>query len=279
MARPIGHVNPIRVEQVGEQLGAVDQARAGPGEGGRPVDRPDPLGAGRRDLGGVTTPAPSLACRASQPQGIATTTSGLDAAISSQSRSGTCRHARRAAARRPPISIISGTQWPPVKGGSSHSSGRTVGRSAPSTAVRTACQPPLEREAKRVGSVVDARDLAEPADVVEHLVEVVRVERDDPRPALQPGGHGDDVVIGDGAHLAERLGDDQVDVELRQRRLVEGVEMLALAGQPPDGGVDLARCEVVGHEASRQMTLAGRLGGVVALVGDGDDLIAQAEGE
>ena len=55
--------------------------------------------------------------------------------------------------------------------------------------------------------------------------------------------------------------------------------MSALAGEAPDLGVDLAGGQSLGDQAPGQMTLAGGLGRVVALVGDGDDLIAQAEGE
>ena len=55
--------------------------------------------------------------------------------------------------------------------------------------------------------------------------------------------------------------------------------MAALARQAPDLGVDLAGRESLGHQAPGQMRLAGGLRRVVALVGDGDDLIAQTEGE
>ena len=52
--------------------------------------------------------------------------------------------------------------------------------------------------------------------------------------------------------------------------------MSALSCQPPHLSVDLPGRESLGYEASRQMTLARGLRRVVALVGDGDDLIAQA---
>ncbi len=55
--------------------------------------------------------------------------------------------------------------------------------------------------------------------------------------------------------------------------------MSPLAGQPPDLGVDLARGQSLGYEAPGQMTLARGLRRVVALVGDSDDLLPQAEGE
>ena len=44
-----GRVHQVRVQQVAEQLDAVDQARAGLGEGGGGVDREDPLGPERGD--------------------------------------------------------------------------------------------------------------------------------------------------------------------------------------------------------------------------------------
>ena len=55
--------------------------------------------------------------------------------------------------------------------------------------------------------------------------------------------------------------------------------MASFAHQPPHLPVDLGCREPLGHETARQMTLAGGLGGVVALVGDGDDVLSEAEGE
>ena len=83
--RRSGALNPIRVEQMGEELGPLDQPRTGAREGGGRVDRPD---AARR-----RAPRPARQCLStswtgpraqSQPHGIATTTSGPGGASSSQ---------------------------------------------------------------------------------------------------------------------------------------------------------------------------------------------------
>ena len=130
-----------------------------------------------------------------------------------------------------------------------------------------------------VGAIGDPGDLAEARDVGEHLVQVGRIQRDHLRMGGKPGRDGHDVVVGDGADLADGLGHDQVDLQLSQSRFIELVEVAALAGQPPDLGVDLAGREPLGDKAPGQMALAGGLWRVVTLVGDGHDLIAQAEGE
>ena len=95
----------------------------------------------------------------------------------------------------------------------------------------------------------------------------------------QPLGHRDDVVERDGAHLADRLRDDQVHVELLERRLVELVERLAAAGALAHRGVDLGGRQPLRDHAAREM---GELLGarrVVTLVGDRGDAVAEAERE
>ena len=56
----------------------------------------------------------------------------------------TCAPARRSRRRRPAASIISGTQWPPMNTGSSHSSAATRGRRAPATRRADGLDPRLE---------------------------------------------------------------------------------------------------------------------------------------
>ena len=72
---------------------------------------------------------------------------------------------------------------------------------------------------------------------------VVRVERDDLRVARDPARDGDDVVVGDGAHGAQLLGDDQVGLELGQGLLVELVDRLAALRALAHRGVDLGRAQ------------------------------------
>ena len=59
----------------------------------------------------------------------------------------------------------------------------------------------------------------------------------------EPAGDRADVVVGDRAHRAQCLGDDQVDVEAGERLLVELVQGAALGGHLTHRGVDLARRE------------------------------------
>ena len=91
--------------------------------------------------------------------------------------------------------------------------------------------------------------------------------------------HRDDVVVGDGADLADRLGDDQVRRQLRQTFLVEAVEGPAFADHLLDGGIDLSRVEPLRQDGRGQVRQLGRRGWVVALVGDADDAVAEAERE
>ena len=94
----------------------------------------------------------------------------------------------------PAIEIISGTQWPPTKGGSSHSSAMTRGRGAPPTARAHRRQPALELAPQLVRGRLDAGRLAEPDHVLEHLAEGARVLLQDrgagpaagPRPRPRP---------------------------------------------------------------------------------------------
>ncbi len=235
---------------MGEQLGALDQPRARSREGGGGVHRPDSprLGGGRARVACSCTS--STARWASQPQGIATTTSGRAAASSSQPAVRDFVPALPRASSPPALSIISGTQWPPMNGGSSHSSASTRGRGAPATASRTAVKAGLEPRAKLGRLLGGARGIAQPADVGEHLGEPLGVERDHRRAGGEALGDRDHVVVGDRADLADRLGDDQVHLELAQGRLVELVEMAALAGALPHRGVDLPRRETLGDDAA-----------------------------
>ena len=121
--------------------------------------------------------------------------------------------------------------------------------------------------------------LGERADVAEHLAERVRVERDHLRLGLDPLRDRDDVVVGDRADRAQRLRDDQVGLQLAQPRLVERVDRLALLGQLAHGAVDLAGLEPGADQVARDLGQLERRRGVVALVGDGGDLVAEPERE
>ena len=127
----------------------------------------------------------------------------------------------------------------------------------------------------------DPGRLAKAGDVGEHLRRGSTGSSEiTARLARQPGGDRDDVVVGDGADLADRLGDDQVRLELapaQARRARRGggprrVRRLTAASISPAESPSGTRLRV-------RWGVARRLGRVVALVGDRDDLIAEAEGE
>ncbi len=121
--------------------------------------------------------------------------------------------------------------------------------------------------------------LGERADVAQDLAERVRVERDDRGPGVQPLGDRADVVVGDRAHRAQRLGDDQVGLELREAVLVQLVDGAALLRQLAHRAVDLRGRQPGADHVARDLGQAEHLGRVVALVRDGGNLAAEAEGE
>ena len=149
------------------------------------------------------------ASAAYSPQGITTTTSGRAAATSSQ----------RTVARRSPRPVPSGVDAAGELDHLRHPVAAGEGRveplerdapapaSAPATASRTASSRALELGPQR-GSPASAAP-ATPAErdgVVEDLAERRGVEREDARLGRQPLGDGADVVVGDGADLAELPG-------------------------------------------------------------------------
>ena len=107
----------------------------------------------------------------------------------------------------------------------------------------------------------------------------MRVERDHRRLGVQRLGHRAHVVDRHGAHGAQRLRDDQVGLQPAQRVLVELVDRPALLGQLPHRAVDLRRGQAAADDIARHPRALARLLRVVALVGDGGDVVADPEGE
>ena len=91
--------------------------------------------------------------------------------------------------------------------------------------------------------VLRVRGLGERAHVAQHLAERVRIQREHLRGGIEPLRDGADVVLGDGAHGAERLGDDQVRLQVLQLALVELVDRAALLGELAYRAVDLRGLE------------------------------------
>ena len=95
--------------------------------------------------------------------------------------------------------------------------------------------------------------LGDRADVAHRLPERVRIERDDPGPARDALGDLDDVLVGDGAHLAQLLSDDEVRSQVAQAALIELVDRQSLLGALAHGRVDLARAEPRGQHVARDV--------------------------
>ena len=133
--------------------------------------------------------------------------------------------------------------------------------------------------AQTLAALADAGGDREPDEVVEDLVEGPGIERDHVGPAGQARGDRADVVVGDGADRAQRLGHDQVGLELEERSLVELVERLTATDEVAHPTVDLGGLEPLRNDAAGQGRERRGLGRMVALVGDGDDLAAEPERE
>ena len=172
-----------------------------------------------------------------------------------------------------------GTQCPPTKTGSSHSMHRTRGldstgamaaatrstrsRSPATTDSACACRPvscPTRWIVSRISSrVVGSR---------ETMAESLRAMRT----ALL------DLLVGDRADVAELLGEDQVRRQPLQELPVQVVD----AAPPVDGGADVpvylrAGAARVVDRAAGDAGLADDGGRVIALVGDGYQLVLQAQ--
>ena len=158
-AKPMlpGRVDQVGVEEVAEQLDAVDQARPGPGEGRGGVDREDPRGAERGDLLPVLQRLRVGVARRTSRRASRSTTSGSRPASAPQPTSGDFRPGGPATSSPPAIEIISGIQWPPTKGGSSHSSAITRGLAGAGDRGADGRQPALELAAQLVAPAARSR--------------------------------------------------------------------------------------------------------------------------
>ena len=108
----------------------------------------------------------------------------------------------------------------------------------------------------------------------EHLVDGVRVDRQDVRTAAEVKKRLVDDGDVDCADRTQVLGDDEVGVEVRQSARIEVVEVFPGVHPLRDGAVDLGRSEAF-RQGGRGDDAAGPgLGGVVALERHADDVVA-----
>ncbi len=137
----------------------------------------------------------------------------------------------------------------------------------------------LELAPNAGGTILDPGRLAEPVHVRQHLAEGARVLLQHPRPPRQTRRHRDHILVGDGADLADRLGDDQLRLQFGQPFLVERVEGAPFADDLLYRRVDLAGIEIRGKDRRGQVRQLGRCRREVALVGDADHVPAETERE
>ena len=187
---------------------------------------------------------------------MATTTRGAAAATVSQVLCSEGSPAKPSTSMPPAMSTSCGVQWPATKTGSNHSIAATGTRSALRTATRTAS---IRARWRAMRSSAALRERVSWA--------MVRTSpKDSPSVcgsrATTRGrlgivlGHRAHVVDADGAHRAQRLGDDQVGLELAQALGVELVDRLAALGALAHGGVDLGRAQSAGQAVARDAAVA-----------------------
>ncbi len=83
---------------------------------------------------------------------------------------------------------------------------------------------------------------------------------------------------GDGADLAELLGDDEVGAFTFEEARIEVVDAAAGMVGGADRGIDFSAAQTGGEGDAADEGLAADFGWVVAVVGDTDDGVAPAEG-
>ena len=272
-----GARHPVRVQQVAEQLDPFDEARAGAREVRRRVDREhtraeprEPLALLHRLGGGL------LGVVAAGHRHDHLGAAGLELVPAGRARPLT-RQAEHVLAAGELDHL-----WHPVPADIERV--EPLERRHPRARRTLDCAlhglDPLGRvEGQPLAGVVGIRGRGEPRHVGEHLAERGGVERDHLRLGRQPLRHGAHVVEGDGAHLAHRLRDDQVHVQLLERVLVQLVERLAAARSLAHRGVYLGRLEPGWDHAAREVGELFGSGRVVTLMGDRGHAVAEPEGE
>ena len=101
------------------------------------------------------------------------------------------------------------------------------------------------------GSLAASGRLTERVHVLQHFAQGVRVERDDSRSGRHPLGELRHLGVGDRAHGAQRLRDDQVRGKRGERLTVELVDSLAAQRALPHGRIDLRGVQAGGQHIAR----------------------------
>ena len=113
----------------------------------------------------------------------------------------------------------------------------------------------------------------------EHVVEGVRVDGQHLGRAPEVGQRVVDDRDVDRTDRAEVLGDHEVGVQVRERALVEVVEVVAAGHRGDHELVDRGGAQALGHRRGRDDPAGAGLGGEVALEGHADHVVARADRE
>lgn len=256
------------MQEVGEDLGAVDDARTGPVEEGRtrpgcarPGCRPSPA---NRSAAVV----PPRSAPHGKPQGISSSTSGRASTTVSHVIGRVCSPAAASSGTPPAASICSGTQWPHGPQRVEPFDGRHPRPRSSRDAVPDRRHAFPEKTSLGSRAFGYTQHLAERGQAAEDAVERSRFEADHPRVAVHRAHGFRHLPVGDRADVAEVLREHDVGFGRREEPGVQGVQgrtaMLAA-----DGHRYLpARQQVVVDRAARDHRDAvERAGWPVAFVG------------
>ena len=208
-----------------------------------------------------------------------TTTSG-DAAPMSAHETRTDGVPRLASRADPPaVSIISGTQWPPLNGGSDHSSANVRASLSPRHGVGHHLEPVVEclDEGRRRG--LGPRHGANPEEAVENLAERARVHRENLGATTEQLECFVDVTRGHGTHRTQVLGEHEIGAKLTDRIGVEAIDRCTPVDARAHQTVHLGRFGRRRQRREGDGSLGAGLRGPVAFVGDPHEVRFETQGE
>ena len=210
------------------------------------------------------------------PQSITRMRSGRSPTTSDHSRRVEWLPGVTAGSRPPAAATSSGTQWPARNSGSSHSTHSTRGGRRGARRWRSASRawrPATSTSASRPRpSAAPIARMSRPDAVQRRPAEPEQLRR-----PVETGGQPIGLAVGHGAHLAERLGDEQIGRQPSKRVRVDPDDRSPARAEPTDFGVDARR---------RQRGVDRRRGDpgqtehrrrIVALVGDPDQAVRAAQ--
>ena len=246
-----------------EQLDAVDDARAGPGEVGVGVERPDLVdrreGRLLEQCGALRDRAVEVVAARHEQDDLRRRVADLRPLHPSRAGTGGRQHGIGARGEQhvgDPVAAVERRIGPLQR---EDPATRQVGDRCPH-----AGDPRAEVAHDRVGGRVGTGDRAHLADARDHVVEARRVERHDVGVAAEHVERVGDRARRHCAHLAEILGEDHVGLDGADPGRVERVDRLARGDARRDRFVDLAgalRCSSTGSAVPDTMATCSAAAG------------------